>query len=347
MSDNQRRVYCRILFLAICAFPTGFVGYQIGHPQTVTSWERMLEANLGVTTSIDSIETPGPYVTILRGLEFSDPDVGTLFQAVEVKIEFGKAKNIISIPYRVQGLTNEGVACLIKKIDERLLRAHTVDKPWQIQFDKDAVVSQDLASEIADLRVAEQSRFPMSEFHLDVSPRADGTRADLSFKVPTSNAPEKLVRCSLLRTEEFGHLLMLDSNSVALPCWLISDVVPYIPSSFGTQAQFVGRLEVIPTPGQTQVAIDGTFNQVDLEHSLRSFSIPPSERSFDRIELEDFLFENSVVSSGEGWIHQGAEPRMRINPSTLFSFTRKVDLSAAIKSALQERHANRIVDQYR
>ncbi len=345
MSDNQRRVFCRVLFLVICAFPTAVVGYWICHPQTASGWERLLQAQLGVTTTIDSIETPGPYVTILRGLEFSDPDLGTLFRAVEVKIEFGESKNVISIPYRVQGLTNNGIACLLRKIDENLLRSRIVDKPWKVQFDKEAVITQNLAADFNELRRGEfPPQFQMTEFDLHVySPRADGTRADVSFKVPISNAPEKLVRCSLVRTEEYPHLLLLDSNSVALPCWLVSDVVPYIPSSFGIDSQFVGRLEVVPTLGESQVAINGVFDRVDLDLSFR---IPPTEQRFGQIEL-DFLFENSIVSSGEGWIHQGVGPRMRIKPSSLFSLTRQIAPMQAIKGALQERHANRVVDQFR
>jgi len=341
MSDNQRRVYCRILFLAICAFPTAFVGYWICHPQTARGWEKTLQAQLGVTTSIDSIETPGPYVTILRGLEFTDPELGTLFKAVEAKIEFGQDKNVISIPYRVQGLNNKGVACLIKKVNENLIRAHRVDKPWRIQFDKNTVISQDLAVDVADLRAGEfLPQFPMSELNLDITPLADGTRADLRFKVPMSNAPDNVVQCALVRSEEHGHKMGFTSNTVALPCWLVSDVIPIVSSSFGTEAKFVGLVEVEPTPGKREVNINGTFHQVDLD---RSFPIPSGDQRFGQIELQNLRFVNSVVKSGDGWIHQGSEPSMRINPIELYSLTRQIAPTQAIRSALELR--NRVVDQ--
>ena len=54
------------------------------------TWEREIQANLGLTTRIDSVETPGPYTVILRGVEFLNVDGESILETVETRIEFGK-----------------------------------------------------------------------------------------------------------------------------------------------------------------------------------------------------------------------------------------------------------------
>ena len=344
MSDNQRRTFCQVLFLLLCILPTAVVGYWICHPQTAGGWELTLRAKLGVETSIDSIETPGPYVTILRGLEFTDPVIGTLFKAVEARIEFGTESNIVSIPYRVQGLTNKGLASLVQTINQKLIRSHGVDKPWQIRFGKDTIVTQTSLGLDAQLPedVAYLPQFPMSSVQLDIFPRVDGTHCTASFSVPGSVAPDKLVNCSLSRTQQYGQLLILDTNDVALPCWLIADSVPNIAATLGTESQFRGNLELVPERGNSQVAVNGVFEKVDLEATL---AIPSSEDRYATIELDDCFFEHGAFSRWDASIIQGNSPKMRIGQSRLFTFTRQFAPGEAIKEAMMERWANRIVEQ--
>ena len=344
MSDNQRRTFCQVLFLLLCIFPTTVVGYWICHPQTTSGWELALRATLGVETSIDSIETPGPYVTILRGLEFKDPVIGTLFKAVEARIEFGTESNIVSIPYRVQGLTNKGLTSLVQSVNQKLIRAHGVDKPWQIRFGKDAIVSQSSTALDPNLPAdaAYLPQFSMSSVQVDIFPRVDGTQCSASFSVPSSDAPEKLVNCSLSRTREYDQLLMLDTNDVALPCWLVADSVPNIAVTLGAESQFRGAIELVPALGDSQVGIDGRFENVDLEATL---AIPSTEDRYATIELDRCFFERGAFSRWDASIAQGNSPKMRIGQNRLFTFTRQFAPGEAIKEAMMERWANRVVDQ--
>ena len=344
MSDNQRRIFCQVLFLLLCILPTAVTGYWICHPQTASGWELTLRAKLGVETSIDSIETPGPYVTILRGLEFTDPVIGTLFKAVEARIEFGTESNIISIPYRAQGLTNKGLASLVQTVNQKLIRSHGVDKPWQIRFEKDTIVSQasfgfdpNSPSDIAYFR-----QLPMSSLQLDIFPLVDGTHCTASFSVPSSDTPQTRINCSLSRSPEYDQLLVLDTNDVPLPCWLVADSVPNIAMTLGSESRFRGRMELVPALGDSQVAIDGIFENVDLEATL---AIPSTEERYATIELEDCFFENGAFSRWEASIAQGSSPKVRIGENRLFTFTRQFAPGEAIKEAMMKRWANRIVDQ--
>ncbi len=341
MSDNHRRLFCQFLFFLLCVLPTSVVGYWICHPQTSGGWELALRAKLGVETSIDSIETPGPYVTILRGLEFSDPEIGTLFKAVEARIEFGTESNIVSIPYRVQGLTNQGLTSLVQTVNQKLIRSHGVDKPWQIRFGKDALISQAPDSVLPNDHEY-LSQFPLSDLQLDIFPRVDGTVCVANFKVPDSDAGEKLVNCQISRTKEYGQLLTLETNNSAVPCWLAAHCVPGIVSTLGTKSRFRGALELVPTQGESQVAVDGVFERVDLEATL---AIPADQDRFATIELDDCFFERGDFTRWNAFIAQGNSPRMRISQNRLFNFTRQFAPGEAIKEAVLERWANRVVDQ--
>ena len=139
MSDNQRRALCRVLFFLSCVLPTAGILYWICHPQTAANWERLIQAQIGIETKIHSIETPGPYVTILRGVEFRDPEIGSLFKTVEARIEFGEV-NQIYIPYKVQNLTDKSLHCLIENLNRHLVRSRSVDKHWKIKFAEDALI---------------------------------------------------------------------------------------------------------------------------------------------------------------------------------------------------------------
>ena len=345
MSDNQRRTFCQVLFLLVCILPTTVVGYWICHPQTASGWELTLRAKLGVETRIDSIETPGPYVTILRGLEFTDPVIGTLCKAVEARIEFGTESNIVSIPYRVQGLTNKGLASLVQTVNQKLIRSHGVDKPWQIRFGKDTIVSQTSSGLDSNLPtdVAYLSQFPMSSVQLDIFPRVDGTQCTASFRVPSSDAPDKFVNCSLSRTQEYDQLLTLNTNGVPLPCWLVADSMPNIAVTLGAESQFRGILELAPALGDSQVAVDGVFEKVDLEATL---AIPATEDRYATIELDKCFFEHGAFSRWDAFIVQGNSPKMKIGQNRLFTYdNRQFAPGEAIKEAMMQRWANRIVDQ--
>ena len=332
MSDNQRRLFCQFLFFLLCALPTVVTAYWICHPQTAGGWEQTLQAKLGINTSIDSIETPGPFVTVLRGLEFSDPDMGSLFKAVEARIEFGRDENYVTIPYRVQNLTNRSLACLIENLNQNLIRSQEVEKPWRVKLLKETVVSQqtDPATEPMQNPIARQ--FVMSKnAKIDVFRRVDGTYAVASFTVPSSKTPDELVECGISRTKEYGEALVLDSNTVDIPCWLASESVAFVGTTLGSEATFSGRVEVLPV--NSQVKIDGRIENVDLQ--LTDQSVANHER-FGMIELNDCVFQEGIAKKWEGLLFQGAD-KMLISQNDLFNFTRQFAPGRAIGGALIER----------
>ncbi|MFK7765825.1 MAG: hypothetical protein AB8B55_01190 [Mariniblastus sp.] len=269
MSDNQRRAFCRILFICICVLPTTVVGYWICHPQTSAGWELAIQAQLGLVTKIDQVETPGPYVTILRNVEFSDPTDGQLFKASEVKISFFENENLIEIPHKVQGLTNRGLTRLIATVNNQLLRSHGAKKDWRIQFGKETVIEE---VGLADAFRNDPTRFPpqltLANLEIVVRPAdqyiGPGNYAKALFHVVGSGNENQLVEFQVSQTEETGNFLHCKTNGVRLPCWLVANAIPLLPSNFGASSTFSGEISV--TPGDSsQVSVVGTFEQLDLK----------------------------------------------------------------------------------
>lgn len=339
MSDNQRRALCRIVFVLACALPTSVVAYWIGHPQTSESWELAIKAQLGVTAQIDSIETPGPNVTILRGLKLTDPELGTLLETVEARIEFGKIKNFIGIRYKVQGLTNASLACLVKQLNQNLIRSHAAVKPWRLEFLKDSVIRQDSSMLVSNVEpTAGRNSLAIAGLTIDVVPSIDGTTAKAYFKVPASDQPERTVVCEISKSDQQSQLIQLDTNQVSLPCWLVADAQQFLASvvsSLGQDSQFCGKLSYVPTPGQSELYVDGAFDRVDLKHSLRQIREPGQE--FAIIELDNCLFVNGVPQQWNAVLrHESYAMKIHVEDLFISSWEKKVAPENAIKSTIRQ-----------
>ena len=135
-------------------------------------------------------------------------------------------------------------------------------------------------------------------------------------------------------------MIVLESNSVALPCWLVSDSVGYMPESLASNGTFLGRIEVIPTVDDSQLSINGAFTGVDLQHYA---SVELTDDRYGTIELKDCQFENGTLVNWEAWLEQGSE-RMRIGQNDLFNTTKQFAADRAIQGTLIKRWAD-VADQ--
>ncbi len=263
ISDSQRRFNCRMLFLLICVAPTSVVGYWICHPPTAAQWEREIQAQLGLATSIDSIENPGPQVTILRGLKFTDPELGALFEAMEVRLEFGQTNQVV-IDQTVR-LTSAGLLQLVHTLNEHAIRAHSADRPWHISFRDHLIVQESIHSD------ALGSSFPQTllvdKLEIVVDPLTNGTQTKLRFQLPESESLRQSVECVLSRSHASPNQPSLQryelkTNNLKLPCWLLGDLVPEI-KVLGPRCQFAGRVDVNPEHGHPKGWFKGQFTQIE------------------------------------------------------------------------------------
>lgn len=343
MSDNQRRALYRILFLALCVLPTSAIGYWICHPQTSSGWERAIQAQLGVTTKIDSVETPGPYVTILRNLRFLDLDGEMMFKTVTTKIEYGRKFNQIVFPDKVRGLTNEGLTFLIHSIDQNVIHKRSADKHWIVVFEKNATINKALAGElfgtangsalnstITPLELG--SSLTVSELKIEIGPtlpKADGAYAKASFKIvdPADNTvSDNFVTCDISKTDQYGHVMQLDSDQSALPCWLITHPALDLPSMIGRNATFNGAVRFEPSATTAKIELAGVFANIDLVTSV-SFA----SQNTASIQLNKCRFESGELKDWDAQLLVDSESSPKpIDQKDLFTFRRKLDIQGAL-----------------
>ena len=332
----------------MCVLPTSTIGYWICHPQTAGSWERAIQAQLGVTTRIDSVETPGPFVTILRNLRFLDLDGETLFRAVETKIEFGGKYNQIIFPGKVRGLTSEGLAFLVDSIEKNVIHKRSAEKHWIVVFEENTTLDKTRSSLLlgsTSVATSESSinpidlssRLTVSELTIEIGPtlpKADGAYAKARFKIfdPIKNqVAEKFVTCDLSKTDQYGHVMELNTNESALPCWLITHPSIDLQSTIGRNATFNGALQFKPTSTLADVELVGVFENVDLVTAVSVVS-----QNTASIQLNKCKFESGKLVNWDALLYLDSESPKPIDEKYLFTYSRKLDIAGALTKAWLE-----------
>ncbi len=341
MSDNQRRIFCRLVFLFTCALPTATVFYWLCHPQTAGQWEQLVKSQLGVQASIVSIETPGPFVTVLRGLELKDPELDRVFEAMEVRIEFGKA-NYVTIPHTVR-TTNAGLIQLVKTLNEHLIRAHAADRPWRIDFLEKAIIEEAIYSRQTGLDY--RKSIVAENLQIDITPLIDGTTAELKFQLEGNDTP---IVCTIGRSHFDKHQqsrlrVQLKTNEVPLPCWLVGDLVPEI-AALGPDCCFAGNVDLNPRSGKPLGWFAGKFTGIDPSKLVgnREGAVAPLNQRYGAQVLQCAL-DGGVKEFSAFLIHPdgnttplGTSYEMveRFNPAQVLQTALRIDSNATVNSLL-------------
>jgi len=277
LSDNQLRLICRITFLVTCIAPTFMVVYAAMHRPGKVEWAREMKAELGVDASIDSVETPFPNVAILRGLKFTDPELGKLLEATEVRIDFRPDEHLVTVDHNVY-FTNKGLIALMQQINQHVIRRHEANRPWRIQFLGQATIWD--VNHYSSALAANTRHITVENLQIELFSQVDGTDASLTFQLaedpqlaelmPAEHARETVAAfIGRSRRDQRGQsrqLIKLNTNREQLPCWLLGDLAPEIESLLGKDAEFCGQLAINPpmTRGETNtLRLSGHFSRVD------------------------------------------------------------------------------------
>ncbi len=281
ISDNRRRTICRLAFLLLCALPTMTTAYWIFHPQTAGGWQLAIQARLAVETSVASVECKGPYETILRGVRFTDPELGTLLEATQVRVIRGQTNQVIvESPVSI---SSSALTRLVDRIHESLIRAHAAERPWQIVLGKTTIVGQNpetgqtTASDQASLNQYAPSLVATSAL-IEIESMPEGTRATVQLLLE-GDPTRTPVRLDLLRGAgemiDFQEIRLVTSANF-LPVWLVNDLVPDT-RSLGRDCEFTGEVVMNPTPDENGNGINyngqltGFFRNVDLDQLVSPF----------------------------------------------------------------------------
>ena len=359
MSDNQRRVLCRLIFLLACAIPTLVSSYWICHPQTADGWAQAIKAETGVEASIDFVETPTPYETVLHKLRLTDPEHGVLLDTAQVRIRFGKYVDV-EIPYEVDHVDNRGLARMLKTMHQNTVR-RGVDKPWRIRFAKPLKIARSDTALFADdpsvspdslqaMLYSQQNTFVIEGLNLDIVPSVDGTTVGANFALADSNQAQSLQNQNSqnpinvqLKREPYGQAIWLDTVNQALPCWLAADFAGDITNGLGQDAVFAGELQITShfPSNRNQVDIDGVISRLSVSAIPLNQAI--NKQTHFQVTLDNCRFVDGQAT--QWWaLLEAPELRLRsqITRNTLFQDSRRFAVGNAITTAIIEGLSTRV-----
>lgn len=289
LSDNQRRFICRMVFMFVCALPTLLVTYFATHQRSADHWAKLIQAELGVTTTIGAVETPRPGELILKDLKFLDENREPVFESLKTKIIFGntnriEVQNPVSMTRENMGyVLNEVAGCLLKLRPEY----GTDDaKPWALTFRNIEILEPS--------NLARTSQAFRSEYvRIEVGNGIDGP--DINFEA-TEWGEARLVRNY---NENRELQFKLDTKEGArIPCWLVKSWFPVLELELGPNASFSGGAFVHTLGKRSQsCTVHGNFYNVSLPN-LRGVS----PRLVQRINVDNVKLSDSLWIEGNAWI---------------------------------------------
>lgn len=294
MSDNQRRLFCRLLFLFFCCLPTAIIVYRACHRPTPAYWQQQILANLGFHTRLNSVETLSPHETILRDVTVFDGYGYPVLSAIEVDLNFSPGRNQIVIRDQIR-LSNQGLKYLAQTINSRLAQTGGCSVVLS-----DVVLTSTQSGLTQELRV--------SPVEIISTPTAEGTHASLTLRMKhageSGDHSHSTVHCN------FDHIAATDqtqihveTNQLAVPCWLADQWLPGL-QELGPGAGFAGRLLIQPKDDQLHGWVDGQFTDVDLTNAYGDVAaVSPGNNLLGQIELHTsfpLLSENLAIGRERG-----------------------------------------------
>ena len=264
LSDNQRRFFCRIVFLLLCILPTSTALYFIFHRPGTGHWEQLIQANLPIKVDVASVETPTPSQVVLRGLQVLPSDTGLFpelygFEVDEVTIEFGIRENEIIFVHPIE-IEMKALASLLDRVVSDLDESMLGNERWKFSFSKVALV--DSSSDANDFLLKPMSlTLEQGTSYLDSNLRA--VQARLVGRTG-NDEPEKQLSMEFQKSID-GWLLTVDARQNSIPSNLLRHFVDEVPW-IGGSGQFNGQLDLlVDNDGRTTGKVDGDISNVRLD----------------------------------------------------------------------------------
>ena len=360
MSDNQRRVLCRLIFLLVCVLPTSITSYWICHPQTADDWALAIQAKTGLEASIDFVETPSPYETVLHNLRLTDPEYGTLFETVQVRIRFDKQVEV-DVPYKVRHVNNHGLARLLKTINQNVV-SRGVDKSWRLRFAQPLEISKgNTAVGLSgpqtvsrnSLMAMLQNSFTVEDLNLDVVPTFDGTIVGANFELPQPNRFQSAENARSrdrvevrLTKDPQGQEIWVSTLGQTLPCWLAADFIGDYTEGLGSDADFTGELRVQThlASGQNKVRLHGILSRLSL--SSYPLNVAINEKTRIQVTLNDCQFVNGEATNWSAMLDlPDLGIRSQISKLNLFQDSRRFAVGNAFDTAIIDAVTTRVASE--
>jgi hypothetical protein len=307
LSDNQKRFICRMLFLVFCAIPTCVTIYVATHKRTPDQWAQILQAELGVQTSIGAVETPLPDVLVLRDVKLYDNDGVPFFESLGARIELGNVNQIV-FPNREQ-ITLEGLAHFAEEAAERMVKPQANAKPWTVSFQRVLLQGE-----------RETERFEGPIFAEWFSDKQGGVvRIEYPLRENEElQQYEDFVELKIARNETRGLRVKFDSPDGFMPCWVAKPWFPELEQKLGENALFSGFAKVDCIHSTTDCQLTGTFRNIQLPHYL----IDANSRDAEAIHVNRLQVVNNdwIGGTAKLQVADGVLPMPRTDSGQISQF---------------------------
>ena len=257
MSDNNRRLICRLVFIGLCALPSFGIAYWILHRPGIQDWQNALQASLGIEIEIDSLETPWPGQTVLRGVCIKQPYSETEYQINEILIHAGSVNRVY---------VNDSLSIvpadlmeLIQQTSQHTFQLGTVSTRWQINFQTLAI---DPNPESTDLGLM------LSPVEIEVEQDLKGMTATARFQLSQLESGESM-ECKIFQPNDHSILkqeISLNTGTNSLPCWLGKNMVRDL-AHMGDLSTFRGMTSLlIDNENRISGSVEGVFENINLQN---------------------------------------------------------------------------------
>ena len=309
LSDNQRRLICRLLFLLFCVVPTGIAAYTAFHKKSANAWAETLQAEMGLPVEIGLVQTPRPGEMIFRDFAINDVDGEPILLAIQARVDLKQHRVIIDGPVN---MTPDGLRKLVAETSERVLEAGQGREGlrWDFEFSSlnffrsknDFLMSNPANMVTLSPAWVELSSSPVGRSLTLRAPGPNSTRSNGEISA------EHWIACKLEKldaTDELELVLQTPAN-MGLPVWLVSlkadDPVQQV---LGPQANFSGSVYA-RNPGRAPwLAINGHFWDVQLPGGVR--------RELAIVKAEELVINNGRWETGQAWMEAQGEPAIPLD----------------------------------
>lgn len=271
LSDNQRRALCRLVFLLVCALPTAAVVYSIVHQPGPVQWERFIQAQLGIKVRIESVETPAPAHTILRGVRFPESALGITTQSSDLVIEeiaiFSSSEGgKISIVHPV-AIPTDALTRVVNRCSQHLEHSNLGSFPLQIDFSKISLT--DSESRTADL-IMQPAGLVIERISGTPEQPESYIQVQLLTRLPAEN-PENLFKLLFQKTAR-NQYVKVETNG-AVPCRLFEHWQNDL--SWLARSRFRGNVEFwINSEHEVDGFVSGDLTGVALDKLAGAYGLP-------------------------------------------------------------------------
>lgn len=290
---SVRRLLLLILFFAGCVAPTvSTLGYAIWlkTPHYREACRRDLQSQLGLSVQLDAVTHPLPGVTVLEGIELSDPETGAPLataRVIEAKCVDGDWLLIASQPEIDLDELRQ-----VASLPQLLLRGAGNSKPTYVEL---------WANELTCKQFDNRQTFSDVVGWLQADETAK--QAGLRFRL-AGTSPEQPAQLELHRNRQQNHTRVLfDTGDVAFPLELVSAASP---QWVGRDCRFRGRIDWSRADG-SKLTVQGKLVDFDA-HALiaRHFRHHVAARGTLSLTKAEFREGRLQQASGR-WQSPGAE----------------------------------------